>query len=54
LRDVYIAATVEAAEDAFLEFAYTWEHKHPAMVDMWKRSWTEFVPSWTTHPRSAN
>lgn len=44
LRDVYTAATVEAAEDAFLEFADTWERKYPAMVDMWKRSWTEFVP----------
>lgn len=30
--------------DAFLGFAETWEYKYPAMVDLWERSWTEFIP----------
>lgn len=32
LRDVYTAATVEAAEDAFLEFADTWERKYLSLI----------------------
>jgi hypothetical protein len=27
-----------------MTLAATWEHKYPAMVDMWKRSWEEFIP----------
>ena len=44
LKGIYTAPTVAAAEDAFLGFAETWEHKYPAMVEMWKRSWEEFTP----------
>lgn len=36
--------TLEAAEDAFTDFADTWEGKYPAMVAMWRRSWPEFTP----------
>jgi putative transposase len=44
LKGVYTAATVAAAEQRFAEFAATWRDKYPAMVAMWERSWTEFVP----------
>lgn len=44
LKKVYAAPTVAAAETAFKDFATTWRSKFPAMVAMWERSWTEFVP----------
>jgi transposase-like protein len=44
LRDIYTSATVDAAEERFAEFADRWEPKYPAMIGMWRRSWTEFVP----------
>jgi putative transposase len=44
LRAVYTAPTVAAAEARFAEFADAWRDKYPAMVGMWERSWTEFVP----------
>ena len=44
LRDIYTSATVLAAEERFLEFAERWEHRYPAMIAMWHRAWTEFVP----------
>jgi transposase-like protein len=44
LRSVYTAATVTAAETRFAEFAATWRGKYPAILALWERSWTEFVP----------
>ena len=44
LKTVYTAPTVTAAEARFAEFAETWRGKYPAMIAMWERSWTEFVP----------
>lgn len=44
LKTVYTASSVAAAEDAFAEFAEAWEGKYPALVVMWRRSWTEFIP----------
>lgn len=44
LRDVYTAPSIDAAEDAFEQFAATWEGQYPAMVGMWRRSWEEFTP----------
>jgi putative transposase len=44
LKKVYTAPTVAAAQTAFEDFATTWRSKFPAMVAMWERSWTEFVP----------
>ena len=32
------------AEQRFAEFASTWRDKYPAMIAMWERSWSEFVP----------
>ncbi len=44
LKTVYTAPTAAAAEDAFTSFAEHWETKYPAMVAMWRRAWSEFVP----------
>lgn len=44
LKKVYTAPSVQASQDAFDAFAQTWEHQYPAMVAMWRRSWSEFVP----------
>jgi transposase-like protein len=44
LKTVYTAATVAAAEAEFAGFAEQWRQRYPAMVALWERSWTEFVP----------
>ncbi|WP_048555843.1 IS256 family transposase [Nostocoides japonicum] len=44
LKLIYTAPTVDAAQDAFEDFAEQWEARYPAMVAMWRRSWTEFIP----------
>jgi transposase-like protein len=44
IRPVYEAATVEAAEDRFEEFAEAWGGKYPAITRLWRSAWEEFVP----------
>jgi transposase-like protein len=44
MRVIYTAATVEAAEAAFGEFADAWRDTYPAMIRSWEVSWNEFVP----------
>jgi putative transposase len=45
LRPVYTAATVSAAEQALEEFADSEVGKRtPAVVNVWRRAWNEFVP----------
>jgi transposase-like protein len=44
MREIYTAPTLEAAEARFAEFADTWGERYPAMIDTWRRAWTEFVP----------
>jgi putative transposase len=44
MRVIYTAATVEAAETAFGEFADAWRDTYPAMIRSWEVSWNEFVP----------
>jgi len=44
LKPVYTAPTLVAAEARFTEFADAWRERYPAMVAMWERSWSEFVP----------
>ncbi|MGB4777534.1 MAG: IS256 family transposase [Microbacterium sp.] len=44
LKPVYQAATVEQAEERFLEFAEEWGGKYPAIVRLWNNAWAEFVP----------
>ena len=45
LRPIYAAATAEAAEQALDEFAGSEVGRRcPAVVDVWRRAWNEFVP----------
>lgn len=44
LREIYTSSTVAAAEVRFEEFAEAWGDTYPALIEMWRRSWTEFVP----------
>jgi transposase-like protein len=44
LRTIYTAKTVAAAQERFAEFAESWRDRYPAMIGMWERAWTEFVP----------
>jgi transposase-like protein len=44
MRVIYTAATVEAAEVAFGEFAECWRDIYPAMIRAWEATWNEFVP----------
>ena len=44
LKPVYQAATLEHAEERFLEFQETWGAKYPAVIRLWSNAWAEFVP----------
>lgn len=44
LRRIYTAATIEAAQMEFDDFAVQWEDKYPAMIKLWRNAWPEFVP----------
>ena len=45
LRPVYTATTVEAAEQALEAFAASAVgSRSPAVVDVWRRAWNEFIP----------
>lgn len=44
MREIYTAATVDAAQARFDEFADQWRDRYPAMIDTWERAWTEFTP----------
>ncbi len=45
LRPIYTAPSVEAAEQALEEFADSpLGRRCPAVVDVWRRAWTELVP----------
>jgi putative transposase len=45
LRPIYTAATIEAAEQALADFASSEVGRRcPAVVDVWRRAWNEFVP----------
>jgi transposase-like protein len=44
LKEIYTSPTVAAAEARFADFAATWRPKYPAMIAMWERAWSEFVP----------
>lgn len=43
LKAIYTAPSLTAAEDAFEEFAETWEAKYPAMVKSWFDTWDDFI-----------
>jgi putative transposase len=44
LREIYTAATVDAATARFAEFAEHWRDRYPAMIAAWERAWDDFVP----------
>lgn len=49
LKTVYTAATLDAAEAAWLEFDEAWGTKYPAVIGVWERAWEEFIP-FLSHP----
>ena len=44
LRPVYTAATEQAAQARYDEFAGRWVAQYPAIGTLWQRAWPEFVP----------
>ena len=44
LRPVYTAPTEAAAAARLEEFAETWGAAYPAIVKLWRTTWSEFVP----------
>ncbi|MEU9112748.1 IS256 family transposase [Streptomyces sp. NPDC048483] len=43
LREVYTAATPDAAERWFAEFEEAWGTRYPALIGVWRRSWEHFI-----------
>ncbi|UPK77228.1 IS256 family transposase [Nocardioidaceae bacterium SCSIO 66511] len=44
LKPIYTAPSEQAAKDRFDEFAAQWQDKYPAIVQLWRNAWAEFVP----------
>lgn len=44
LRVIYTACTVDAAGDAFEEFEQEWKQRYPAVINLWRAAWQEFIP----------
>lgn len=44
LKPIYTAPSEQAAKDRFDEFAKQWQDKYPAIVQLWRNAWAEFVP----------
>lgn len=44
LRQVYTAATADAAEQRFAEFEEVWGARYPALIAVWQTAWSEFTP----------
>jgi len=44
LKPIYRAVNEAAASDALDTFAEAWGTKYPAVIDLWRRNWTRFVP----------
>lgn len=44
LKRIYHSSSLEAAQNELEVFAETWEDRYPAMVELWRRSWPEFIP----------
>lgn len=44
LKPVYTAPSEQAAKDRFAEFATEWGDRYPAIVQLWRNAWAEFVP----------
>ena len=44
LRTIYTAPSVDAAAAALEGFDSEWGGRYPAIVDLWRRNWTRFIP----------
>jgi len=44
LRPIYMAATLEAAEDAMDTFELEWGDRYPGIVKTWRSAWEQFIP----------
>lgn len=44
LKPVYTVPSEQAVKDRFAEFAVEWGDRYPAIVQLWRSSWAEFVP----------
>ena len=44
LRKVYTAPSVDAASERFAEFEEIWGKKYPAIINLWRNAWEEFIP----------
>ena len=44
LKPVYTAANEQAAKARFDEFTEVWGEKYPAIIQLWRGAWPEFVP----------
>lgn len=44
LRTVYTAPTLDAATERFAEFEDRWGGRYPAVINLWRSSWEEFIP----------
>lgn len=43
LKNIYQAATVSGAEQAFAEFAEVWGEKYQAIVKQWRLKWNDII-----------
>lgn len=44
LRPVYTAVSEQAAKERLGEFHEQWGERYPAIIRLWDKAWTEFVP----------
>ncbi|GAA5120196.1 hypothetical protein GCM10025762_39070 [Haloechinothrix salitolerans] len=44
IRPVYTAPSESAAAERFAEFADKWGTRYPAIINLWRKSWEEFIP----------
>jgi putative transposase len=44
LRPIYTAVNADAAAAALEDLGERWEQRYPAMIRLWRASWSEFIP----------
>ena len=44
LKPIYTAVNADAAATALDDLAERWEQRYPAMIRLWRASWSEFIP----------
>ena len=50
LRRIYTAPTAEAAEAELEQFEAKWDSRHPAISQIWRRSWSRITPFFAFAP----